>query len=116
MKLNKTYMLFAVAIAIIVGFICRIVAPSEGGRGWISLLVTAITVGSALIAAIAVDYEHKGRGVSIKVLGWLLTLILMISNFAFSCFTYNIDAYIAINLLIAIVGWLAVYGLTRLKN
>lgn len=115
MKLNNTMLLFAVAIGIIVGFICRIAAPEEGGREWISLIVTAITVGGAMIAAIVVDYENKGRGISMKVLGWVMALLLMASNFIFSCFTYNIDAYIAINLLILILGWLAIYGIRRLK-
>ena len=115
MKLNNAMLLFAIAIGIIVGFICRIAAPEEGGREWISLIVTAITVGGAMIAAIAVDYENKGRGISMKVLGWVMALLLVASNFIFSCFTYNIDAYIAVNLLILVLGWLAVYGMTRLK-
>ena len=116
MKLNNAMLLFAMAIGIIFGFICRIVAPEEGGREWISLIVTAITVCGAMIAAIATDYENKGRGISMKVLGWVMALLLVASNYIFSCFTYNIDAYIAINSFILVLGWLAIYGMGRLKS
>jgi hypothetical protein len=116
MKLNNVMLLFAMAIGILFGFICRIVASEEGSREWISLIVTAITVSSAMIAAIAMDYENKGRGISMKVLGWVMALLLVVSNFLFSCFTYNIDAYIAINLLILVIGWLAIFGLVKLKR
>ena len=51
-----------------------------------------------------------------KVLGWVMALLLVASNFIFSCFTYNIDAYIAINSLILVLGWLAIYGMGRLKS
>lgn len=116
MKTDSIKMGFAVAIAILFGFICKIIAPEEGSRDWISLIVTAITTGGALIPTIAVTYENVRRGVSVRVLAGLTTLLLMASNLLFSCFTYNIDAYIAINLMIMVVGLFGVYGLNKINN
>lgn len=116
METDKVKLLFAVGIALVIGFICEILAPEEGGRNWVSLAVTALTLFVALALSIAVKYDNKHRGVSIKVLAWFFTLALVLCNVIFSCFTYNIDVYIAVTLLLTLVDGLIVYALVKLKN
>ena len=56
---------------------------------------------AGLVPAVGLVYHNSKRGVSVKVLSWMLTLILIVSNITFSCFDYKVDRYIAVNLLIA---------------
>lgn len=114
METDKVKLLFAVGIALVIGFICEILAPEEGGRNWVSLVVTALTLFVALALSIAVKYDNKHRGVSIKVLAWFFTLALVLCNVIFSCFTYKIDVYIAVTLLLMLVDGLALYALIKL--
>lgn len=116
MKTDKIKLLFVVGIALIIGFICEILALEEGGRNWVSLAVTTLTLFVALALSIAVKYDNKRRGVSIKVLAWFFTLALVLCNVIFSCFTYKIEVYIAVTLLLTLVDGLVVYTLVKLKN
>lgn len=115
METDKVKLLFAIGIALVIGFICEILAPEEGGRNWVSLAVTALTLFVALALSIAVKYDNKHRGVSIKVLAWFFTLALVLCNVIFSCFTYKIDVYIAVTLLLTLVDGLALYALVKLN-
>lgn len=115
METDKVKLLFAVGIALVIGFICEILAPEEGGRNWVSFAVTALTLFVALALSIAVKYDNKHRGVSIKVLAWFFTLALVLCNVIFSCFTYKIDVYIAVTLLLMLVDGLALYALIKLN-
>lgn len=111
MKINTVKFLFAIALGLLVGFICEIIATEIDGRNLISLAVASISVMSGFIPAFGLNYSNAKRGVSIKVLSWILSVVLIASNIIFSCFEYKVDIYVAINLLIAVLGWIAIYGL-----
>ena len=116
MKINTVKFIFAIALALILGFVCETIATDAGGRNWITLAVASITMCSGLIPAFGLNYDNAKRGLSIRVLAWMTSGVLLTSNVIFSLFEYKIDLYIAINLLICVIGWIAVYGLFSSKS
>ena len=103
------------ALSILLGFICEILAPETDGKNWVSFGIAFVTIASALIPALGLSYVNVKRAVSIKTFSWILSVVLMASNVVFSCFEYQIDIYIAVNVLIAVVGWVIIYGLLSAK-
>lgn len=116
MKINTVKFLFAIALGLILGFVCEIIAPEIEGRNWISFAIASVSICAVFIPAFGLTYTNVKRGVSIKVLSWILSVVLIVSNIIFSCFEYKIDVYIAINLLLAVLGWIAIYGLFSAKS
>ena len=116
MKINTVKFIFAIAIAILLGFICEIIAPETDGKNWISFAVGAVTIAAGLIPAVGLAYQNAKRAVSIKVFAWILSIVLIASNVIFACCEYKIDVYIAINLLVAVAGWVIIYGLFSAKS
>ena len=113
MKIDTIKFFFAIAIALLLGFICEIIAPTTGGRNWISLAIGSLTCLAGLLPALGLSFTNERRGVSIKLVSWMLTLALLTTNVIFSCFEYRIDIYIALTLLLALSGWTVVYALFR---
>lgn len=116
MKINTVKLLFAIIIAILLGFVCEISAPAEDGRNWISLAVTSITVMSGLIPAMGISFSNVRRGVSIKIVSWLMSIALILMNVIFSFFEYRIDLYIASALLLSVVGCALIYALFSARS
>ena len=116
MKINTVKFIFAIAIAILLGFICEIIAPEVDGKNWISFAVGTVTIAAGLIPAIGLIYQNAMRAVSIKVFAWIMSIALIASNIIFACFDYKADLYIAINLLIAVLGWVIIYALCGGKH
>ncbi len=115
MKTNGVKFILAIAIAVLIGFLSEIIAVEEDGRNWIAFGITALTVAAGMIPAMGLQFESTHRGVSIKVAAWLLTIVLIISNFIFASTHFKIDVYIAVNLLIATLGWVIIYSLHKAK-
>ncbi|GEM_PF-2265173 len=111
MKINTVKFLFAIVIALLLGFVCEIFASTAGGRNWVSLVVASITIMSGLIPAMGITFSNEKRGVSIKVASWMLSVVLIIFNVIFSLFEYRIDIYIAFALLLSVVGCAVIYAL-----
>lgn len=116
MKINTVKFLFAIALGLILGFVCEIIAPEVESRNWISFAVASVSICAVFIPAFGLTYDNAKRGVSIKVLAWIVSIALIASNIIFSCFEYKVDIYIAINLLIAVLGWIAIYGVFSAKS
>lgn len=116
MKANKFKILFAIVISLLLGFLCEILAPETASRNWIALIVATITIFSGLAAAIGFDYSNTNRGVSIKVFAWIFTIAMALSNFLFCLSSFKIEVYIVVNLLIAVFGWLVIYGMVKLPE
>lgn len=116
MKLNTVKFFLAIALALIFGFLCEIIAPEVDGRNWISLAVASVSVFAGLLPAMGLTYSDEKRGVSIKLIAYLLSIVLVASNIIFSCFEYKIEAYIVVTILLSLVGWTAIYGTYSLKR
>ena len=67
-------------------------------------------------AANGFDYSNTNRGVSIKVFAWVFTIVIALSNFMFCLSSFKIDVYIVVNMLIAVLGWLVIYGMVKLPE
>lgn len=113
MKIDTIKFIFAIAVSLLAGFICEIIAPTTGGRNWVSLAIASLTSFAGLLPALGLSYADARRGVSVKVTAWLLTFALLATNVVFSCFEYRIDIYIAVALLVALAGWIIIYALFR---
>ena len=109
-------MILALAIALLLGFICEIVAPETDSRNWISLFVGFISIASVIIPAMGLKYANEKRGVSIKVLSWIMAFAISATNFFFSCFVYKIELYVVVVLLLAVIAWATIYGMFRSKE
>lgn len=116
MKLDGIKFILALAIAILLGFVCEIIAPEIGGRNWTSFAVGFLSIASMIIPAMGLKYENAKRGVSIKVFAWIMVVVVTIVNVAFACFEYKEDIYIVITLLVAVIGWGIIYGLFSAKT
>ena len=116
MKLDTIKTLIAVVLALLLGFVCEIIAPELDGRNWISLGVGALSILSVLLPAMGIKYDNAPRGVSIKVFAWIMTLVVTIANIVFSCRVYRVDVYIVVVLLLAVVSWGIIYGMYSAKT
>lgn len=116
MKIDTVKLILAIALALVLGFVCEIIAPETEGRNWISLAVGSISIASVLIPAMGLKYENARRGVSIRVLSWIMAVLLVADNMLFSSHEYKIDAYIAVTLLIAIISWVVIYAMYSAKS
>lgn len=116
MKIDGIKFILALAIAILLGFVCEIIAPEIGGRNWISFAVGFLSIACMIVPAMGLKYENAGRGVSIKVFAWIMVVAITVINIAFACFKYKVDIYIAISLLVAVIGWGIIYGLFSAKT
>ena len=116
MKIDGIKFILALAIAILLGFVCEIIAPEIGGRNWTSFAVGFLSIACMIVPAMGLKYENAGRGVSIKVFAWIMVVVVTIVNVAFACFEYKEDIYIVITLLVAVIGWGIIYGLFSAKT
>ena len=113
MKIETIKMILSIAIALLLGFVCEIIAPEIEARNWISLGVGFVSIFAMLLPAMGIQYAEVRRGVSIKVFAWIMFLILVAANIVFACYEYKIDIYIAVTLLLAVIAWGIIYGLYR---
>lgn len=116
MKLDTVQTIIAIALAAILGFICQIIAPETESRNWIALGVASVSIFSALLPAMGLKYNNAKRGVSIKVVAWIMFIVLTITNLIFASREYKIDIYIATCLLLAVIGWGIIYALFSAKS
>ena len=116
MKIDGVKFILALAIAVLLGFVCEIIAPETESRNWISLAVGFVSIASVIIPAMGLKYANANRGVNIKVFSWIMFLAIAAANIIFSCFEYKVDIYIAVVLLLAVVGWGIIYAIFSAKS
>lgn len=115
MKVEGIKFVLALALSLLLGFVCEVIAPEIGNRNWISLVIGFVTIASMVIPAMGIKYDNAKRGVSIKVFSWIMAIVVIATNIIFSCFEYKVDIYIVITLLLAVIGWGIIYGLFSAK-
>lgn len=113
MKMNIVKCILALLFAGVAGTICYYIAPQTDQRQWISLGVTCVTTAIPLLLAMGMEYQNGNRNMNIKLVAWLNTVFVIISNVVFSCFNYPILIYIAINILLAAIGFIVVYSMQK---
>ena len=116
MKFDTVKTIIALAIALLLGFVCEILAPETDSRNWISLVVGFVSIASTLVPAMGIKYHNPRRGVSVKVFSWIMVVAITLANIIFSCFEYKIDAYVVIILLLEVISWGIIYGLYSAKE
>ena len=115
MKIEIIKSLLAFALSATIGFILEIIAPETEWRNLISFGVGTISILMVFIPAIGIIYKDARRGVSVKLYAWIMTIVLILANLIFACYEYPIDVYIAIILLLTIVGVMGIYILSKTK-
>ncbi len=115
MKIDGVKMALALAIAVLLGFVCEIIAPETESRNWISMGVGFVSIASVILPAMGIRYTNGKRGVSIKVFSWIMTSVIALANIIFACFEYKKDIYIAVALLLAVIAWGIIYSIYRAK-
>ena len=111
MKIETVKLILSIAIALLLGFVCEIIASETDGRNWISFGVGAVTTFSVLMPAMGVKFSNMKRGVSIKVFAWIMVIVLIVANTTFSSFEYRIDIYCTVCFLLATISWAIIYAL-----
>lgn len=115
MKIDGIKFILALAIAVLLGFVCEIIAPETDSRNWISLTIGFVSIASVIIPAMGLTYANVNRGVNIQVFSWIMVVAIAAANIIFSCFEYKIDIYAVIVLLLTVIGWGIIYGLYSAK-
>ena len=116
MKIDGVKFILALAIAVLLGFVCEIIAPETESRNWISLAVGFVSIASVIIPAMGLKYANANRGVNIKVFSWIMVVAIAAANIIFSCFEYKIDIYMVVVLLLAVIAWGIIYGMYSAKS
>ena len=116
MKLDTVKALIAFALSLLLGFVCEIIAPEAESRNWISLAIGAVSIFAVLLPAMGLQYTNAPRGASIKLYAWLMTVVIVITNIAFSCFEYKFDVYLVVVLLTVVISWGIIYGMYSAKS
>lgn len=112
MKISIVKSTIGFVISVLIGLLCFSIAQ-EMPYNWVSLVVATITNSICLVAAIGCNYNCGARNVNIKVVAWIGTLVVIVSNLIFSCVEYNILVYITIILLITVILVSSLYGLYK---
>ena len=115
MKIDGVKLALALALAALLGFVCEIIAPETDGRNWISLGIGFASIASVILPAMGIRYVDNKRGVSVKVFGWIMVIVIALANIIFACFEYKTDIYIAVVLLLAVIAWGIIYSIYRAK-
>ena len=113
MKFNIIKTIIAFSISLLLGLLCYVIAKDVDHRNIISLSIATLTIFACFASAFAIDYNCGNRNVNIKVATWILSIIVVITNFIFSCFMYNIIVYIVIALLLTCINVLLVSSLYK---
>ncbi len=113
MKINIVKSILALLLAGVAATICYYLAPQTDHRQWISLAVTMATTAIPLSLTMGIEYSYGKRNMNIKLVAWVDAVFVIISNIVFSCFNYPILIYIAINVLLAAICFLAVYSMQK---
>ena len=116
MKIDRIKIIIALALSVLLGFVCEIIAPETDSRNWIALAVGSISIAGMIIPAMGLKYNNEKRGVSIKVFSWIMAIAIIAANLIFSCFEYKVDAYAVVLSLLVVIGWGVIYGLFSAKN
>lgn len=116
MKIDGVKFILALAIAVLLGFVCEIIAPETGNRNWVSLVIGFVSIASVIIPAMGLKYANANRGVNIKVFSWFMVVAIAAANIIFSCFEYKVDVYIIVVLLLAVIAWGIIYGMYSAKS
>lgn len=116
MKLDTVKALIAFALALLLGFVCEIIASEAESRNWISLAIGAVSIFAVLLPAMGIQYMNAPRGASIKLFAWLMTVVIVITNIVFSCIEYKFDIYLVVVLLMVVVSWGIIYGMYSAKS
>lgn len=112
-KIKPVRFIMAIAIALLFGVICYYIAPQEDYRQWISFATTTVTMAMTLISAIGINYQIGSRKTNVLTVAWLFSILVLIINISFSFFHYPILLYVAITLLIALIGVLLCFSLSH---
>lgn len=116
MKVNVVKSIIAFGVSALLGLLCYEIAKAEESRNWISLATAAISIFICLGSAIACDYKSGYRNANMKVAVWVFTVLVVMSNFIFSCFMYNITVYVAIVSLLTLMNVAITYSLYKPKD
>lgn len=95
--------IIALCIGIALGLFCYEFAIEEGSRNLISFVTTTLSVFFCLGSAIGISYKCGHRNVNIKVSSWFITILVILTNFIFSYFTYNVVVYLSLVFLLVII-------------
>lgn len=109
MKINIIKTLIVVGLSLLLGLICYEIAKETDNRNIISAVTTFITVFMCLGAAFACDYNRGNRNANIKVTAWIFSVIVLVTNIIFACFSYNIIVYVAVVGLLSLINVAIVY-------
>ena len=106
MKINWFKGIMACVVSLLLGLLCFEIAKETDGRNWVSFAMTALSLCSGLVAAIAIESEAEKNLANMKVNAWLFTILIFVVNLVFSFFEYNIIVYIVVVglLLLASIG------------
>ena len=104
MKINFFKAALAFCISLLLGLLCFVIAKETDSRNYISLITASLTIFVCMSLTFAIEYNCDHRNVNIKVSAWLFSSLVTIANFIFACFLYNIIVYIAVTLLLTLMG------------
>lgn len=113
MKINVVKSIIVLGVSVLLGLLCYEIAKVEDSRNWISLVTAAISIFVCLGSAIACDYKSGYRNANMKVTAWLFTVLVVLANFIFSCFMYNIVVYVVAISLLTLMNVAITYALYK---
>lgn len=113
MKLNLVKSLLVFGVSALLGLLCYVIAKDVDYRNWISFASATLSIYVCLESAIACEYNCGNRNVNIKVCAWVFSIMVVIANFVFSCFMYNVLVYIAVVSILALMDVASVYALCK---
>ena len=113
MKINVVKAIIAFGVSALLGLLCYEIAKVDESRNWISLATAAVSIFICLGSAIACDYKSGNRNANIKVAAWVFTVLVIIANFIFSRFMYNITVYVVVISLLTLMNIAAIYALHK---
>lgn len=111
MKVNNIYLIIAILMSALLAWGGYAIS-SFVDRQFYVLVTMFVSLGVTSIGGLAIDYEEKGSRVMIKTACWSFFLLLLVVDYIFAFFHFNIPLFIICNgllLLISIVVMNSIY-------
>ena len=116
MKIDRIKALIVILASVLLGWLCYEIADAEDNRDWISFAISFFSILLCMGSAFACNYKNRCRNVNIKVAAWIFSVLVILMNIIFSCFTYNVPIYIIVLSFMTLLNIAFVYALSQTKE
>lgn len=114
MRVNNLYLIIAVLLSALLAWGGYAIS-NYTDRNIYVLVTLFVSLGVTSVCGLALDYEEHRSGVMIKTASWSFFMVLLIMDYVFAFFHFNIPLFIICNGVILLVSIVVVSSVYKTK-